>query len=110
VRLVERDGLGRCAFLVRVAALDNVYDAARRAAFWVGSVVGDDVVQFARHPILRDEVPVWVGGSATLRRLYSRTLAALHDGPVCSLSGDDAERASAIGALAVARRVRERKG
>lgn len=109
VRLVERDGLGRCGFLVRVAAVNGVLDLPRRAAFWVGSVIGDDVVQLVRHPLLRDRVPVWVGGGATLRRLYTLAFAALHDGPVHPLSDDDAERASALGALAVARRVRERR-
>ena len=68
---VEREGLGRCAFLVRVAALTGALTAARRAAFWVGAVVADDAAHLARHLILSPSVPVWVGGAPTLRRLLA---------------------------------------
>lgn len=109
VRLVERDGLGRCAFLVRLAALNGGFDIQRRAAFWVGAVIGEDVVQLVRHPILHQRRPVYVGGTPTLRRLYCQALAVHHDGPVRPLTDEDAERASAVGALAIARRARERR-
>jgi len=109
-RLAENEGLGRCAFLVRVAALTGALTQAQRAAFWVGAVVADDAAYLSRHPILRGAVPLWVGGSPTLRRLYTAALADRHAGPVYALADDDAERASALGALAVACRAFARRG
>jgi 2-dehydro-3-deoxygalactonokinase len=104
-RLAARDGLGRCAFLVRVAALTGALTPAQRGAFWVGAVVADDAARLAGHPILAGgPTPLWVGGSPVLRRLYASALSGLHPGPVRALSDDDAGRASALGALAVARR------
>jgi 2-dehydro-3-deoxygalactonokinase len=103
-RLVESQGLGRCAFLVRVAALTGAMTAGQRAAFWIGAVVGDDAAHLARHPILKTPVPVLVGGRRPLRGLYSAWLAERHGGPVEALGDDEAESVSALGALAVARR------
>jgi 2-dehydro-3-deoxygalactonokinase len=104
-RLVEQEGLGRSAFLVRIAALTGALDPDRRAAFWVGAVVADDVAHLARHPILRGRrCPVWVGGRQPQRALYAAWLGARHEGPVWEIDDDAAERASAVGALAVARR------
>lgn len=105
-RLAAAEGLGRCAFLVRVAALTGALTPAERAAFWVGAVVGDDVAHLAGHPILRRGLPLRVGGGLTLRRLYTAALADRHGGPVEALSDEDAELASALGALAVAGRAR----
>jgi 2-dehydro-3-deoxygalactonokinase len=103
-RLVARHGLGRAAFLVRVAALTSALDAPRRAAFWIGAVVADDVAHLVRHPILRAGVPVWVGGREPLRSLYARLLARHYPADVAALGDRLAEGASALGALAVARR------
>jgi 2-dehydro-3-deoxygalactonokinase len=105
-RLVASGGLGRAAFLVRVAALTGALTAERRAAFWVGAVVADDAAHLARHPILRDApaLPVWVGGRRPQRGLYADHLARFHAGPVQALDDATAEAASALGALAVARR------
>jgi 2-dehydro-3-deoxygalactonokinase len=110
VRLVEREGLGRAAFLVRVAALAGVLDPPARAAFWVGAVVADDVTHLARHPILARHPPVWVGGREPLRSLYSRLLARRHPAPIEALNEATAERASAMGAVAVAQRHAARQG
>jgi 2-dehydro-3-deoxygalactonokinase len=107
--VAEREGIGRCAFLVRVAALSERLNATQRAAFWVGSVIGDDAARLARHPILDGGVPLWVGGAPTLRRVYAQALARLRGG-VTSLSDSDADRVAALGALAVARRCQQRRG
>ncbi len=96
-RRVASDGLGRCAFLVRIAALSGALDPARRAAFWIGAVVADDAHQFAKHELLNDGIPVWIGGSTPARGLYASALAALHSGPVRALSESDADRVSALG-------------
>jgi 2-dehydro-3-deoxygalactonokinase len=109
-RLVERDGLGRAAFLVRVAALTAALPPDQRAAFWVGAVVADDVAHLARHPILHAGPTVWVGGRQPLRDLYARLLQPRHNGPVRMLDDEIAETASAAGAVAVGRRYAERHG
>ncbi len=109
-RRVAREGIGRCAFLVRMAALSGALDPARRAAFWIGAVVADDADHFTRHPLMASGIPVWVGGSEPFRHLYTDALSTRHPGPVRSLSNEDADRVSALGALAVARRVRNRRG
>jgi 2-dehydro-3-deoxygalactonokinase len=107
VRLVGREGIGRAAFLVRVAALTGTFDARGRASFWIGAVVADDVAHLATHPILQAQTPVWVGGRQPLRQLYADLLGQRHPGRVAALDDELAESASALGALAVARRRRE---
>jgi 2-dehydro-3-deoxygalactonokinase len=101
-RLVAQHGLGRAAFLVRVADLAGSLGFFERAAFWAGAVAADDVAHLARHPILAGGVPVWVGGSAPRRGLYAALLGAIHPGPVTPLDDERAEAATAVGALAVA--------
>jgi 2-dehydro-3-deoxygalactonokinase len=105
-RLVDGSGLGRAAFLVRLAALSGALSPSQRASFWVGAVVAEDAGHLARHPILaaRPGVPVWVGGRQPQRRLYAECLRSLVPCPVRALDDDLAETASALGALAVARR------
>jgi 2-dehydro-3-deoxygalactonokinase len=105
-RLVGREGLGRAAFLVRVAALTGTLGPVERASFWIGAVVGEDVAHLARHPILQGPppLPVWVGGRQPLRTLYATLLGRRHAAPVVALDDETAEKASAMGALAVARR------
>jgi 2-dehydro-3-deoxygalactonokinase len=99
-------GLGRAAFLVRIAALSEALDPAERAGFWIGAVVMDDVRQMSSHPILGGVRPVWVGGREPLRALYARWLARFHSGAVTPLDDELAEAASALGALEIsARRV-----
>jgi 2-dehydro-3-deoxygalactonokinase len=109
-RLAGRQGLLRAAFLVRIAALAGTWGPRERAAFWIGAVAADDVACLARHPILAEAVPVWVGGSPARRALYASALAARHRGPVTALDDDLAEKASALGALAIARRRDELDG
>jgi len=108
-RLVQRDGLGRCAFLVRVASVSGTMGPEQRAAFWVGAVVADDAEHLARHAILRHPVPLYVGGSRPLRSLYSDAMASRHSGPVETLTDVEAESVSALGALAVARSALDRR-
>ncbi|MEJ7640031.1 MAG: 2-dehydro-3-deoxygalactonokinase [Singulisphaera sp.] len=103
-RLATREGLGRAAFLVRIAALAETLGPEARASFWLGAVVADDVAHLSRHPMLDGPVPVRVGGRQPLRSLYARWLGERHAGPVSALDDDLAERASALGALAIARR------
>jgi 2-dehydro-3-deoxygalactonokinase len=104
VRLVEREGLGRAAFLVRVAALTEALGLRERASFWIGAVVADDVAHLVRHPILERQSPVWVGGRQPLRDLYATQLRRWHEAPVVAIDDEATEAASALGALAVARR------
>jgi 2-dehydro-3-deoxygalactonokinase len=109
-RLVEREGLGRAAFLVRIAALTGSLPPPERAAFWLGAVVADDTVHLARHPILQASPNVWVGGRQPLRDLYAAELGRRLGTTVCALDDATAERASAVGAVAVARRFAETTG
>ena len=48
----ERHGLGRAAFLVRIAALGGSLDDRGRAAFWIGAAVEADAIDLAHHPLL----------------------------------------------------------
>jgi 2-dehydro-3-deoxygalactonokinase len=106
-RAVAAHGLGRAAFLVRIAALTSALDPHERASFLIGAVVADDVAQLAGHPILAGSTRVWVGGRQPQRRLYAAWLGERHPGPVSALDDDVCDSASALGALAVARRYRE---
>ena len=101
-------GLGRAAFLVRIAALSETLNADRRLGFWIGAVVMGDVRQMSSHPILGGGRPVWVGGREPLRALYARWLARSHSGAVIPLDDNLAEAASAIGALEISARKVER--
>ena len=109
-RLATREGLGRAAFLVRIAALAETLGPEARASFWLGAVVADDVAHLSRHPMLDGPVPVRVGGRQPLRSLYARWLGERHAGPVTALEDELAEQASALGALAIARRWAELSG
>ncbi len=101
MRLGADKGLGRAAFLVRVADLSGILDAPRRAAFWIGVVVGDDCEDLARG---MPGGPVWVGGRQPQRSLYADRLHSLRGEPTGMLDDELAARASALGALAVAAR------
>jgi 2-dehydro-3-deoxygalactonokinase len=103
-RAVERDGLGRAAFLVRIAALTGSLDARARASFWIGATVAADVLGLARHRILGGDRPVWVGGRRPLCALYAAELARHHGGPVVALDDALVESASALGACRIAAR------
>ena len=103
-RAVEREGLGRAAFLVRIAAMTGSLDSRSRASFWIGAAVAADVLGLAHHRILMQGRPVWVGGRQPLRALYAAELARRHGGPVVPLDDPLAESASALGACQVAAR------
>jgi 2-dehydro-3-deoxygalactonokinase len=109
-RAAARYGLGRSAFLVRIAALGRTLDERRRASFWIGAAVGSDVIALAGHPILEPGRSIWVGGREPLRALYAAGLAHRHAGPVVPLDDPLAEAASALGACAVAARRRALDG
>jgi 2-dehydro-3-deoxygalactonokinase len=106
----ERFGLGRAAFLVRIAALSGTLDEQGRASFWIGATIAADVINLAGHPILGADRSVYVGGREPLRALYSSELARRHAGPVIALDDPLAETASALGACAVAERRRSLDG
>lgn len=103
-RLVARDGLGRAAFLVRIAALGQALDARARASFLIGAVIGDDADHLARHTILAVPRRVWVGGRQPQRTVYAERLRELLAAPVFEMEDDLAEEASARGAWAIALR------
>jgi 2-dehydro-3-deoxygalactonokinase len=104
----EHFGLGRAAFLVRIAALDGALDEDGRASFWIGAAIAADVAALADHPILRADRPMYVGGRLPSRSFYSALLARRRGGPAGVKMLDDAlaEAASALGASAVAERRR----
>lgn len=103
-RAAEHAGLGRAAFLVRIAALTESLDPEERAAFWIGAVIAEDARWLSAHPILAGGCPVWVGGRQPQRSLYAQALSRLRLGSVEMLDDELAEHASACGALAVALR------
>jgi 2-dehydro-3-deoxygalactonokinase len=103
-RAVESQGLGRAAFLVRIAAVAQIFKPIERASFWIGAVVADDVNNLARHPILMPGRPVWVGGRQPLRSLYAARLVERRAGIVAPLDESLAESASARGAMQIAGR------
>ncbi len=70
-RAVERDGLGRAAFLVRIAALTGSLDARSRASFWIGAAVAADVLGLAHHRILMPG-PAGLGWRASAAALALR--------------------------------------
>jgi 2-dehydro-3-deoxygalactonokinase len=100
-RAVERRGLMRAAFLVRLATLSRAMSPEERASFWIGAVVADDVRHLERHEILAPGRPIWVGGREPLRGLYARRLERANRGPCRALPGDLSESASAFGALEI---------
>lgn len=102
IRLARRQGLGRAAFAVRLADLAHALDPRQRAAFWIGAAAAADVADLANHPILNDNIPVWIGGSRPRRGLYAMLLARRHSGQVAALEDDLAEQAAALGAVAIA--------
>lgn len=108
--IVAREGLGRAAFLVRVAALLNTMNREDRFSFLRGAVVADDVGNLARHPWLSGDLPLHVGGRRTLRALYADQLSRRRSGPVVALDEDTCESASALGALAVAGAIEDSNG
>jgi 2-dehydro-3-deoxygalactonokinase len=101
-RVVNEQGFGRAAFLVRISALTKSLDAAQRASFLIGAVVADDVAHLASHPIAARGGSIWVGGREPLRSLYAEWLGRRHSGPVVPLEEPLAESASALGSLAIA--------
>ena len=104
-RIVRRDGLGRAAFLVRIADLTGAMDEHQRASFWVGAVIAEDAAHLATHPILADPLPLWIGGRNPQRTLYAQSLGKLHAGPVHQIPEALAGDVSAIGALAILARL-----
>ncbi len=103
-RAVAHDGLGRAAFLVRIADLTLALSAFERASFWIGAVVASDVQSLAGHSILAPGRRVWVGGREPLRSLFASWLGRRHRGRVAALSDALAESASPLGALEVVSR------
>jgi 2-dehydro-3-deoxygalactonokinase len=101
-------GLGRAAFLVRLAALQDTLSPNQRAAFWIGAVVAEDVFHLVQHSILASAPPLWVGGSDPLRSLYARLMKRYHSGSVIALNEELAAAASALGALEIAARREDR--
>jgi 2-dehydro-3-deoxygalactonokinase len=103
-RVAAERGLGRAAFLVRVAALTGVLTEEQRAAFWVGAVIGDDVTHLAGATMLGRVGRLIVGGRQPQRGLYADLVRGLRSLPVEELSDEAAEVCSAAGALAVLER------
>jgi 2-dehydro-3-deoxygalactonokinase len=98
-RLARRDGLGRAAFLVRIAALARDWSAEQRAAFLIGAVAADDLVHLGRIPRLAagTDALVLVGGAEPLRGTYAGLLGR----PAIPATG---EHAAALGAALVGKR------
>lgn len=76
-RLARREGLGRTAFLVRIAALTQGWSKVQLASFLIGAVVAEDVARLEAHALFDvDEKPglLVVGGSEPRRGAYARML------------------------------------
>lgn len=103
-RCVREYGLGRAAFLVRIAALFQDWTEDQRAAFWIAAVVADDVEQLAHRSLLgaEPEPSLHVGGARPLRELYVQLLRARLAARVHAR--DDDVPHAAIGAALVAER------
>ncbi len=98
----KRDGLGRSAFLVRIAALQGGLDLNQRFAFWLGAVVESDVSSLAARIDRTPSKRIWIGGREPLRAIYAERLTEALGASVVPLADEIADRAAAIGALAVA--------
>ena len=109
VDVVEREGLGRAGFLVRVADLTRALDAAQRWAFWIGAAIAEDAARIARHSILGDGVELFVGGRQPQRSLYADLIRPRLTGTTVEIDDELAENASALGAAAVSRAVDARR-
>jgi 2-dehydro-3-deoxygalactonokinase len=103
-RTVAAVGLGRAAFLVRIAAVAGSLDPAQRSAFWLGALLGEDAAHLAAHPIAEDAPALHVGGRQPLRRWYAELLGDLLPGRVKALDDRVTRDASALAALEIARR------
>jgi 2-dehydro-3-deoxygalactonokinase len=95
------EGLGRAAFLVRVAQLSDALDAPERWAFWIGAVIADDAMRLARSPALEGGRPLFVGGRQPQRSLYAEMIRQYVPAVAQELDDELAETASALGAIAV---------
>ncbi|WZO96150.1 2-dehydro-3-deoxygalactonokinase [Isosphaeraceae bacterium EP7] len=105
-RTVAEVGLGRAAFLVRIAAVTGALDVAQRSAFWLGALLGQDAGHLAAHPIAAEAPTLLVGGRQPLRRWYAELLDGLLPGRVRTLDDRVTRDASALAALEIARRHR----
>ncbi len=105
-KLGATEGLGRSAFLVRVAGLNETLSPEERASFLIGALISDDVKSLSRHPILTQAGHVWVGGRQPQRSIYANLLRERLSSEVHALTDDLCEAASARGALAIAERHR----
>lgn len=101
-RLCREHGLGRAAFLVRIADVVGALDEQQRAAFLVGAVVAEDACRIAGHPIVKSGCPLLVGGRDPQRSLYRELLTDLIANPVEAMGEEIGTTASALGAVAVA--------
>lgn len=101
VRWCREAGVGRAAFLVRIAALTTDWTAEQRAAFLIGAIVAEDVSRLCRHSLLQDSSvrKVVVGGSDPVREVYRTLLRDALDRPV---QGDVSPYAAALGAAYLA--------
>ncbi len=109
VRLARREGLGRAAFLVRIAALSRTWTAEQRAAFWIGAVAAEDTEHLCRHRLMDPAERPWVcvGGRDPLRELYYALINERYDGPVAT---GPCEATAALGAVVIAQRHHELNG
>ena len=107
VRLEAREGLGRAAFLVRIAAITDELSEEERASFLIGAVLADDVNHLVRHPMFGRARRVWVGGRQPQRTIYAELLQKKNRGSVMEIGPELSEEASARGALAIAIRYQE---
>ena len=104
-RLVVARGvpLMRLAFLVRVANLTQSLTAAQRVAFWIAAVAATDAMHLG-HLATSAEIPLLIGGRDSLRSIYGKVISECSCCKVKTLDDDVNERASALGALAIAER------
>ncbi len=95
--------LMRMAFLVRVAALTQVLSPAQRVAFWIAAVAVEDAMHLGLHTVT-ETIDIRVGGRGSIRSIYCDVIRQVSNHEVEAINDELNERASALGALAVAER------
>ena len=109
-RFVNRYGLLRGGFAVRLADVLTGMSERRCAWFFVGMVVGSDLLDLVRWPDWSDDLRILVGGRQPLRSAYVRVFRANLDRHAEAIEDSVVAVAPSLGAVTVVRRFKELNG
>jgi 2-dehydro-3-deoxygalactonokinase len=101
-------GIARGGFAVRLADVLAVADRAERTWFFVGLVVGNDWSELVRWSQCGEAIPLLVGGREPLRSVYGFLAKTVRRSAAEVLDESVTGIAAATGAIAIARRFKER--